>query len=329
MSSVSKFLFGVAVFALLALPHGQSMAADYPTKPITLVSPYGPGGAADLAARTVSGTAPSYLGQPLLVVNKTGAAGVTGSFFVSRSKPDGYTLLLARVGSQAGVPAINPNIPYKWDQFTMLGLLEQNPFVLVVNGNSDIKSFADFQKALKGGKKLSYGSAGVGTLLHIASMVMADTMGIDPKQMRHIPYKGGGKARAAIVGGHVDFMWQNLSGVIGAIESGQLRALAVTTEERVASIKDVPTVDELKYPKMKAIIGWSAIYGPPNLPEPVVKKWVDTLGQLKTNKAWVKFTKQLGSVPDVRSPADTKAFVKSQYTTFKEVVTKLGVTIGK
>lgn len=329
MSSVSRFAFAATALLAFAFLPAASQAADYPSKPITLVSPYGPGGAADLAARTVSGTAPTYLGQPLLVVNKTGAAGVTGSFFVTRSRPDGYTLLLARVGSQAGVPAINPNIPYKWDQFTMLGLLERNPFVLVVNGKSDIKSFADFEAALKSGKKLSYGSAGVGTLLHIASMVMADSMGVDPKQMKHIPYKGGGKARAAIVGGHVDFMWQNLSGVIGAIESGQLRALAVTTDKRVASIKDVPTVGELKYPKMEAIIGWSAIYGPPKLPEPVVKKWVDTMQQLKDNKAWIKFTKQLGSVPDIRSPEDTKAFVKNQYTTFKDVVTKLGITIGK
>ncbi len=329
MSSVTRFLFGVAVFSLLAFSLGPAKAADYPTKPITLVSPYGPGGAADLAARTVASTASTYLGQPLLVVNKTGAAGVTGSFYVVRSRPNGYTLLLARVGSQAGVPAINPNIPYKWDQFSMLGLLERNPFVLVVNGKSDIKTFADFEKALKDGKKLSYGSAGVGTLLHIAAMVMADSMGIDPKQLRHIPYKGGGKARAAIVGGHVDFMWQNLSGVIGAIESGQLRALAVTTDKRVDSIKDVPTVAELKYPKMEAIIGWSAIYGPPKLPDPVVAKWVDTLDKLKTDKAWVKFTKQLGSVPDIRSPAETKAFVENQYMTFKDVVTKLGITIGK
>ena len=157
MSSVLKFLCGVAVFALLAVSLGPARAADYPDKPITLVSPYGPGGAADLAARTVASTASNYLGQPLLVVNKTGAAGVTGSFYVVRSKPNGYTLLLARVGSQAGVPAINPNIPYKWDQFSMLGLLERNPFVLVVNGNSDIKTFADFEKALKDGKKLSFG----------------------------------------------------------------------------------------------------------------------------------------------------------------------------
>ena len=94
--------------------------AAYPTKPVTLVSPYGPGGAADLAARTLSGTAPSYLGNGVLVVNRTGAAGVTGSTSVVKGKADGYTLLLARVGSQAAVPAINRKIPYKWDEYCLL-----------------------------------------------------------------------------------------------------------------------------------------------------------------------------------------------------------------
>ncbi|MGI9421998.1 MAG: tripartite tricarboxylate transporter substrate-binding protein, partial [Hyphomicrobiaceae bacterium] len=103
----------------VAAPAG---AADYPSRPITLVAPYGPGGASDLHARVVAGTATKYLLQAVLAVNKTGAAGVVGSNFVVRAKKDGYTLLSARVGSQAGVPAFNPNIPYKWDDFTFLGL---------------------------------------------------------------------------------------------------------------------------------------------------------------------------------------------------------------
>ena len=126
-------------------------------------APYGPGGASDLHARIVAGAAPAYLKQAVLVINKTGAAGVVGSTFVVKGKKDGYTLLSARVGCQAGVPAMNPNIPYKWDDFTFLGLTERNPFVLVVKKGSPYKSFKDFETALKGGKKLSYSSAGVGS----------------------------------------------------------------------------------------------------------------------------------------------------------------------
>lgn len=316
----------VAAMALTAAAIPVSIpagAADYPSRPITLVAPYGPGGAADLHARIVAGTAPKYLNHAVLAINKAGAAGSIGAFHVVRAKKDGYTLLSARVGSNAGVPAFNPSIPYKWDQFTFLGLTERNPFVLVVNAKSDIKTFKDFEAGIKAGKIKTYSSAGVGTLLHLAALVMADDMGLNPDQITHIPFKGGGKARAAIVGNQVHFLWQNLSGVIGAIRAGQLRALAITTGKRFKAVPDVPTVRELGYPNMEAIIGWSGIFGPPGLPKPVIDKWVSVLASLKKDRAFNKLIGNLGSIPDIRSPADTKAFVKNQYETFKKVVAKL------
>ncbi|MYJ72517.1 MAG: tripartite tricarboxylate transporter substrate binding protein, partial [Rhodospirillaceae bacterium] len=135
-------------------------------RPDTRVEPNGPGGAAGQAAPHVAGTAPKYLNHAVLAINKAGAAGSIGAFHVVRAKKDGYTLLSARVGSNAGVPAFNPSIPYKWDQFTFLGLTERNPFVLVVNAKSDIKTFKDFEAGIKAGKIKTYSSAGVGTLLH-------------------------------------------------------------------------------------------------------------------------------------------------------------------
>ena len=319
-------LAALALMAIGPIAVGTA-AAQYPTKPVTLVSPYGPGGAADLAARTVSATAPAYLGQGILVVNRTGAAGVTGSTSVVKGKKDGYTLLLARVGSQAAVPAMNRKIPYQWDEYTFLGLLELNPFALVVNADSPYKSLADIKRAAESGKKLSYSSAGVGTLLHVAMVMTLDEMGLPQDAMKHVPYKGGGKAAAAVVGGHVDMMFQNLSGVIGNIQAGKLRALAVSTKERVLSIKDTPTVAEAGYPGLEAVIGWSGIWGPPGLPDAVVAKWVEVLAKLKADAAWNKLTKGLGSVPDIREPAATKAFVQAQYSKFKELTERLGMTI--
>ncbi|MBO9452574.1 tripartite tricarboxylate transporter substrate binding protein [Tropicibacter sp. R16_0] len=325
MKTLIKSLAAGAAIAVASLTSAH--AEGYPDRPITMVIPYGPGGAADLSARLISGTAPSYLGQPILAVNRTGAAGVVGSNFVINSKADGYTLLSARVGSQMGVPAMNKTIPYEWDDFTMLGLIETNPFVLVVAGDSPINSFAEFEAAIKDGTEMTYGSAGVGTLLHIATAVMADTMGANADNLIHVPYKGGGKARAAIIGGQVDFMWQNLSGVINAIEGGQLKALAITTPERFEAVGDIPTVAELGYPDMEQIIGWSAIYGPPDLPEDVVAAWTDTLQKLKDDKAWNRMTKQLGNVVDIRSPEETKAFVEAQYNVFDQALDRLGLTI--
>jgi len=279
------------------------IADDYPSRPITLVIPYGPGGAADLSARLIAGNAPGTLGQSILPVNKAGAAGVTGSAFVINSKKDGYTLLSARVGSQMGVPAMNKTIPYKWDDFTIIGMTELNPFILTVGADSPYQTFADFEKAVKDGVELSYSSAGVGTLLHIATAVMADAMGADPDKLTHVPYKGGGKARTAVVSGAVDFSWGNLSASAGALEAG------------------------VGYPALEQIMGWSAIYGPPGLPDDVVAKWSDALMKLNENPAWLKLTKGLGNIVSIMSPEDTKAYVEKQYAVFDAAIEKLGMRI--
>ena len=305
----------------------QDAAAEYPTKPIRIIIPYDAGGAADLQARIVASTAPEYIGQAVLASNRTGAAGVTGSNYVVRSKPDGYTLLLARVGSQAGVPAVNLNIPYKWNDYTVLGLLEKNPFVLVVNSKSDLHSLTDIEAKLKKGEKLSYSTGGVATLPHIAMVMVLEGMGLKADAMTHVPYKGGGAAAAALVGGHVDMFFQNLSGVIGQIQAGTLRALFVTTPERVKVIKDVPTVKEVGRPDLELAIGWSALYGPKGLPQEVVDKWVDTLQMLKKDKSWNRMTTKLGSIPAISSPAEMEKFAESQVKAMRAVAEKVGMII--
>ena len=278
--SLRNLALSIASLSSIALSIG-AQAADYPTRPITIVVPYGPGGASDLSARLIAASSPAFLGQPVMAVNKTGAAGVVGSNFVKNAKPDGYTLLSARVGSQMGVPAMNKTIPYKWDDFTILGLIEVNPFVLVVSPKSGIKTFADFEEKIKKGEEMSYSSAGVGTLLHTGVAVMADAMNADFEKLIHVPFKGGGKAAAAVISGQVDFSFQNLSAVSGKIDAGQLIPLVVTTPERQKIIANVPTAQEVGYSNIEMVIGWSAIYGPPGMPADVVAKWTDTLQKLK------------------------------------------------
>ena len=324
IKAAAGLLCAAMMVALIPL---SATAEDYPKRPVTIVAPYGPGGASDLSARMLAGAAPKYLGQPILAVNKTGAAGVVGSNFVKNSAPDGYTLLSARVGSQMGVPAMNKTIPYKWDEFTMIGLIEINPFVLVVNANSEYKTFADFEKKIKAGGELTYSSAGVGTLLHIAAAVMSNSMGADFQKLTHVPFKGGGKARAAVVAGQVDFSFQNLSAVAGAIEANQLRALVVTTTDRQQIIKDVPTAKEVGYPDLEKIIGWSAVYGPPGLPKNIVDKWVDVLNNMKKDRAWNRMTKGLGNIVTIMSPDETKSYVGAQYKIFDDTLKKLGMRI--
>ena len=325
MKLMKRLVGGLAGLALASLT--ATASAAYPTKPITMVSPYGPGGAADLAARTIAATAPAYLDQAVLVVNRTGAAGVTGSTVVAKGKKDGYTLLLARVGSQAAVPAINRTIPYTWDEFTFLGLIELNPFVLAVPADSPYQTLDDIKAAINNGEKLSYSSAGVGTLLHVAMVMVLDQFGLGADAMKHVPYKGGGKAAAAVVGGHVDMFFQNLSGVISNIRAGKLRALAVSTPNRVDTIPDVPTVAEAGYPELGNVIGWSGVWGPPGMNQEAADKWVEVLGKLKDDKAWLKLTRGLGSIPDIRGPEATREFVQGQYEAFRTLTEKLGMTI--
>ncbi len=324
--SLRNLAISIASLSSIALSIG-AQAADYPTRPITIVVPYGPGGASDLSARLIAASSPAFLGQPVMAVNKTGAAGVVGSNFVKNAKPDGYTLLSARVGSQMGVPAMNKTIPYKWDDFTILGLIEVNPFVLVVSPKSGIKTFADFEEKIKKGEEMSYSSAGVGTLLHTGVAVMADAMNADFEKLIHVPFKGGGKAAAAVISGQVDFSFQNLSAVSGKIDAGQLIPLVVTTPERQKIIANVPTAQEVGYSNIEMVIGWSAIYGPPGMPADVVAKWTDTLQKLKADNGWNKMTKGLGNIVDVRSPADTKAYVKAQYNAYDEALNKMGLRI--
>ena len=122
-------------------------------------------------------------------------------------------------------------------------------------------------------------------------------------------------------------MFQNLSGVIGNIQAGKLRALAVSTPERVAAISDVPTVAEAGYPALETVVGWSGVWGPPGMDQAAADKWVEVLEKLRDDKAWNKLTRGLGSIPSIRGPQQTKAFVENQYEAFKTLTEKLGMTI--
>ncbi|MBW2145697.1 MAG: tripartite tricarboxylate transporter substrate binding protein [Deltaproteobacteria bacterium] len=317
----------LGIIALLATPL-FCFGAGYPEKPITLVAPYGPGGASDLASRTLATVAHNYIGQPVLVVNKTGASGAVGSAYVKQSKPDGYTLLLARVGCNAVAPAIQANLPYKWDDFTMLGLLELNPFVFVVHADSPIKSLKDLVNTLKSKPgTLSYSTSGPGTILDFGPKILFQRIGLGKDAGTMIPYRGGGGAAAALVGKHVNFLGINLAPVLSHILGGRLRALAVTTKERFRDIPDVPTVRELGYPELEVVIGWSGLFGPPNMDKAVIDKWVKALQGVEKDKSWNTLTKKLGSIPYIIPPAETKAFVGKQYNMFHDLAVKLDLVV--
>jgi tripartite-type tricarboxylate transporter receptor subunit TctC len=252
---------------------GSAVADDpYPSRPITLVAPFPPGGVADLTARPVAAAMEKVLKTPVGVVNKTGAAGAVGMQYVATSKPDGYTLLLA-LSSISIIPEADKLFgrppAFTVDQFAPIALISADPTVLVVRTESAWKTAKEFlEDAKKRPGQISYSSSGIYGTLHMAMELLSHGAGI---KLRHIPTAGAGPALTALLGGHVDALASGPSVVIPHIKAGKLRALAGWGNQRVAALPDVPTFKELGYPDAEFYI-WAGIFAPKGTPEPVLAK---------------------------------------------------------
>ena len=311
--------------ALILMVASTATSAPYPDKPILVVAPFTAGGDSDLAARNLTAMFPKYTGQNGVVLNKVGASGAIGSEYVKKAVADGYTLLLARVGSQATLPALKPDLAYKWNEFTFLGLLELNPYVCVVRADSPYKTFGDLVEGVrKNPGKLKYSTAGVGTIHEMGPQMLFDILKLGKDAGIQIPYKGGGDATVALMSGEVDINCTNLGTALSFIKSGQLRALMTTTPERYKEIPNVPTAKEVGYPQLERIIGWSALYGPPGMDRKLVAYWGGVLQKVAQDPQWITATERIGSVPRILPPEETARFVKEQFETYD----RLGKAIG-
>ena len=306
---------------------GDRAYAEYPEKAITLVA-FGAGGSSDIASRTFAKHAEKFGGQPIQVVNRGGGGGIPGSTSVLNAKPDGYTLLFARIGPQAVAPARNPKIAYTWDSFTYLGLLELNPLVCVVNAKSPYKTIEDLaDKLRKDPGKLNFSSAAVGSVDFMTSYRLLLVVGAGKDAAVHIPAGNGGAAITSVVGGHTDYTCQNLAPAMGNIKAGKLRPLMVTTPGRVPSLPEVPTAREAGYPDLEGMVGWSAIAAPSKLPKEVINYWIGLMEKIKNDKDWLAATKKLGSVPHVLSSNEAKKFIERQYNIYNGLAKDLGLII--
>lgn len=305
-----------------------ALAQAYPTQPITLVVPFSAGGDADIAARNLAPVAQRVLGQPIVPMNRAGASGAIGSQAVRAAKPDGYTLLLARVGSQVVLPALQQGLGYKWNDFAFIGLLELNPLVCAVRTESQYKTLADLVDALRARPgKLNYSTSGAATILNFAPQLLFDVLKLGKDAAVQIAYKGGSEAALAVLSGEVDFSCGNLTSMIGNIKGGKLRALLTTTPERLKDIPDVPTAREAGYPQLEAIVGWSALYGPPGLPKEIVDRWVEVLKAAAKDPAWIAATEKAGSAPRVLSPSETEKYAGEQFGVYERLGRQLQIEI--
>ncbi len=294
---------------------GSGAAQPYPERAVTLVTPFSVGGDADLAARNLAAAAQRYLGQPLVVLNRAGANGAIGSQYVKEAAPDGYTLLMARVGSQAILPALQQSLSYRWDDFTFLGLLELNPYICAVPKSSPYRSLADLAAAIKAKPGvLNYANSGPATVLNLGPQLLFSVLGLPPTAAMPITYKGSGDAVVATLSEQVDFVCTNY-------------ALVTTTPARLPTLPDVPTAREAGFPQLEVITGWSALYGPPGMDPAAARKWAEVLRGVSSDRGWNDGTRQLGSVPDVRSAAATREFVQAQVQAYQKLGRATGISL--
>jgi tripartite-type tricarboxylate transporter receptor subunit TctC len=269
-------LVAVLVALVTIVPVAAAQEA-FPSRPITIVAPFPPGGVADLTARPVAAAMEKVLKNPVGVVNKTGAAGAVGMQFVATSKPDGYTLLLA-LSSISIIPEADKLFgrppAFTVDQFAPIALISADPTILVVRAESPWKTARDFiEDARNRPGQISFSSSGVYGTLHMAMELLQHASGI---KLRHVPYAGAGPALTAILGGHVDALASGPAVVLPHIKSGKLRALAGWGDKRVAAMPDVPTFKELGYPDAEFYI-WAGLFAPRGTPEPVLQKLRDAV----------------------------------------------------
>ena len=258
--------------ALLSMT-GMALAAQaqtYPAKPIKLIVPFAPGGITDLLARTVAQKMGESLGQVMVVENRAGAGGTVGTEAVAKASADGYTLLMGATSTLAINPGLYPKLGYDATRdFVPIGLVAMNPSVLTVSPGvpaSNLRELIALAKSQPG--KLSYGSAGSGSSQHLAGDLFKADAGID---MLHVPYKGGGPAMTDLLGGQITMIFEPLPTAIAHIRGGKLKALGVTTRERVAALPDVPTIAEAGLPGYEVVV-WFGLFAPTGTPPAITAK---------------------------------------------------------
>ncbi len=249
---------------------GRALAADYPTKPIRLISAYTPGGGNDITARIMAEALAARLGQPVVVENKAGAGGLIGSDFVAKSPPDGYTLLFASVDTVTMIPALKPNMPYKVpEDFTYIARTNENGMTFAISSKLPVTNMAEFiayGKANPG--KIRYGTNGFGAAPHLAVELFMKRTGV---RMLHVPYKGISNAMSDLMGGHIDMVPLTPVAIAPYLTSDSLRVIGFTAAQRHPMIPDVPTVAELGFPQAVVTV-WYSIVGPAGMPAAVAER---------------------------------------------------------
>ncbi len=317
----------LAIFVCMFVLLSTSMvfaADDYPNKPIQLICPYAVGGVTDLSSRLIAEKMGEYLKQPVLVVNKPGAGAALGTGFVAGSKPDGYTIVSTWTGISVLVPLINPNLPFKTSDLAPIGKSVVLDMLMLVGKDVPAKTIPEFiAYAKKNPKKLSYSTAGVGTLPHL---VMEQFNMIGGTDLQHIPNNSELQAVTAVVGKHVHATVVGLTVSQSHIKTGSIRAIATLTEKRSPDLPNVATAAEQGYPALTASI-YNLLSAPAKTPPHIMKKLEAALEYALKDKDTQEKLRKMDYRVDFLNGKDAKDFLNRETQKWSKVVKKANIQI--
>jgi len=318
-------------FAYIGLAVALSVAASvavaqgsYPTKPIKIIAPVQPGGGVDLVARQVGERLSKALGQPVVIENQSGGGGIVGSQATARAAPDGYTLMVGYVGTHGTNPAVR-KLPYDAvKDFTPIAMVGGTPNVLVVPPSLPVKTLPEFIAYAKANKgKLSYGSAGPGTLTHLAMEQLKVAADID---MAHAAYRGIGPAITDILGGQTQALFPGLAAALPQIKAGKMRPLAITGTSRHPLLPDVPTFEELGFKGFDGV-QWYGIVGPANMPPAVVATLNGEIGKMLADPSFSERLSAEALQPMPMTPAQFAQYMRDDIAKWTKVAKERGIEL--
>ena len=320
--TITRRTFAAAAGAALALPsRGQD---KWPSKPIVYIVPFPAGGTTDILASLIGQNLGPALGTTIVVDNKGGAGGSVGSEMASRAQPDGHTILGGTISSHAINVSLYPKIGYDpIKSFEPITLIGTNPTVLVVNQASPYKTLADVIAAGKAKKPLSCASAGSGTSQHLSLELLKARAGID---ITHVPYKGSGPAIQDVMAGQVDMMFDTTVVAGPHIESGKLRALAVSSAKRVPSLASVPTVAESGVPGYE-VVSWQAVFAPAGTPKPIIERLHNEIAKILREPEVQDRLAKLGMQGAEMTTEQIAAFQKAEVAKWAAVIKSANIKL--